>query len=118
VPAIETDLDQTRDEVIAARTAGDRAAEEELVAEWGRKLQRLLGADPSLETELRRVLDEDLAPLLPTGEQARLMNIQNITASAPGATAQGAMFGNVINYGAGAADGGPHARRVGGLIRG
>lgn len=111
VPAIETDLDQTRDEVIAARTAGDRAAEEELVAEWGRKLQRLLGADPSLETELRRVLDEDLAPLLPTGEQARLMNIQNITASAPGATAQGAMFGNVINYGAGAADGGPHASR-------
>jgi hypothetical protein len=111
VLAIETDLDQTRDEVIAAHTAGDRAAEEGLVDEWGRKLQRLLGADPSLETELRRVLDEDLAPLLPAGEQTRLKNIQNITASAPGATAQGAMFGNVINYGAGAADGGPHTSR-------
>jgi hypothetical protein len=111
VTAIETDLNETRAEVIAARTAGDRAAEEGLVADWERKLRRLLEADPALGIELRRVLDEDLAPLLPASEQARLMNTQNITASASGATAQGAMFGNVINYGARAADGGPHASR-------
>jgi hypothetical protein len=111
VPAIETDLDETRAEVIAARIAGDRVAEEGLVADWERKLRRLLDADPALGIELRRVLDEELAPLLSAGEQARLVNIQNITASAPGATAQGAIFGNVINYGAGAADGGPHASR-------
>ncbi len=111
VPANEADLDETRAEVVAARTAGDRAAEDGLVADWDRKLRRLLGADPALGIELRRVLDEDLAPLLPAGEQARLMNIQNITASARGATAQGAMFGNVIKYGAGEADGGSHASR-------
>jgi hypothetical protein len=58
--------------------------------------------------KLQRVLDEELAPLLPAGEQGRLMNIQSVTASAPGATTQGAMFGNVINYGAGPADGSPH----------
>jgi hypothetical protein len=109
VPAIEADLKETRAEIIAARSASDRAAEEGLVADWRRKLQRLLDADPDLEIELRRVLDEELAPLLPDGEQARLTNIQNITASAPGATAQGAMFGNVINYGAGPTDGDQHA---------
>jgi hypothetical protein len=108
VPAIETDLDETRAEVMAARTAGDRAAEAGLVADWERKLRRLLDADPALGSELRRVLDEELAPLLPAGGQAGLRNIQNITASAPGATAQGAMFGNVINHGAGPADGSPH----------
>ena len=89
VPAIETDLDETRAEVIAARIAGDRASEEGLVADWERKLRRLLDADPALGIELRRVLDEELAPLLSAGEQARLVNVQNITASAPGATAQG-----------------------------
>ncbi len=100
-PAIETDLDDTHAEVVAARTAGDRAAEEGLVADWQRKLRRLLDADPDLGIELRRLLKEELAPLLPAGEQTRLQNIQNITASAPGATAQGATFGNAINYGTG-----------------
>jgi hypothetical protein len=109
VPAIEADLEETRAEMIAAGSAGDRAAEEGLVAEWQRKLRRLLDADPDLEIELRRVLDEELAPLLPAGEQARLTNIQNITASAPGATAQGAMFGNVIYHVAGPAAESPHA---------
>jgi hypothetical protein len=108
VPAIETDLDETHAEVVAARAAGDQAAEEGLVADWQRKLRRLLDADPGLGTELRRVLGEELAPLLPDGERARLVNIQNITASAPGATAQAAMFGNVINYGTGPAGGDPN----------
>jgi hypothetical protein len=109
VPAIETDLEETRAEVITARSVGDRAAEEGLVADWQRKLRRLLDADPDLEIELQRVLDEELAPLLPAGDQARLTNIQNITASAPGAIAQGAIFGTVINYGAGPDDARPHA---------
>jgi hypothetical protein len=109
VTAIDADLEETRAEVIAARSAGDHAAEEGLVADWQRKLRRLLNADPGLGIELRRVLNEELAPLLPADEQARLKNIQNITASAPGAIAQGAMFGNVINYGARPADTSPHS---------
>ena len=109
VPAIETDLDDTHAEVIVARKAHDRAAEEELVADWQRKLRRLLTADPDLAIELQRVLREELVPLLSASEQARLQNIQNITASAPGATAQGAMFGNVINYATGQKDLSPPA---------
>jgi len=105
VPAIETDLDGTRAEAVAARAAGDHAAEEGLVADWERKLRRLLAADPDLGIELQRVLEEELAPLLPGGGQVHLVNSQDITASGPGAIAQGAMFGNVINYGTRAADG-------------
>jgi hypothetical protein len=109
VHAIEADLDDTHAEVVAARTAGDGAAEGGLVGDWQRKLRRLLDADPGQGIELRRVLDEELTPLLSAVEQARLQNIQNITASASGATAQGAMFGNIINYRTGPEDGSPHA---------
>jgi hypothetical protein len=99
--AIESDLDDTRLELAAARDAGDSSAEEGLVADWQRRLRRLLAADPALEAELQRVLDEQITPLLPAAEQERVRIIQNITASAPGALAQGAMFGNVIYYGDG-----------------
>jgi hypothetical protein len=99
LPAIEADLDDTRAEVVTAREDGDSSAEEALVADWQRKLRRLLNTDPQLGAELQRVLDEQLTPLLPAAAQADVHNIQNVTASAPGATAQGAMFGNVINYG-------------------
>jgi hypothetical protein len=100
VPAIESDLSNTHSEAMVARSAGDDAAEEELVTDWQRKLRRLLAADPKLETELRRVLDQEITPLLPATELERVRIIQqNIVASAPGAIAQGAMFGNVINHG-------------------
>jgi hypothetical protein len=96
--AVESDLDDTRSELVAARGASDNSTEEGLVADWQRRMRRLLAADPALGVELQRVLDEQIAPLLPAAEQERVRIIQNITASAPGALAQGAMFGNVINY--------------------
>ena len=99
VAAIESELDDTRSEVLAARGNADSQAEEGLVADWQRKLKRLLTADPELGVELLRVLDEELTPLLPVAERERVQVIQNVTSSAPGAVAQGAMFGNVINYG-------------------
>jgi hypothetical protein len=37
--------------------------------------------------------------LLPPAEQERIRVVQNITADAPGAVAQGVAFGNLINYG-------------------
>jgi hypothetical protein len=98
VPAIESELDDTHAEITAARRMGQTSAEEPLVAYWQLKLQRLLNSSPELEAALRRMLDEVLMPLLPADDQVRIQNVQNITASAPGATAQGAMFGNVINY--------------------
>lgn len=97
VPAIEAELEEVRGEVVAARQAGDAAVETELAADWQRKLKRLLAADPGQIAELRRVLDEELTPLLP--EKERVHIVQNITASAPDASAQGVMFGNLINHG-------------------
>lgn len=96
VPAIESDLDDTRAELVTAPGDG---AEQLLVADWERKLRRLVAAEPDVALELRRVLDEELTPLLSDAEQERIRVVQNITADAPGAVAQGVAFGNLINYG-------------------
>ncbi|MEV5122161.1 hypothetical protein AB0K49_05060 [Streptomyces decoyicus] len=82
VPAIEAELADVRSELIAARDEGDAQAEEELAADWQRRLRRLLRDDPSLADELRRVLDEELSPLLAPAEQSRIGQVQmNATAS-------------------------------------
>lgn len=82
VPAVEAELADVRAEVIAAREEGDVQAEGDLAADWQRRLRRLLRDDPSLENELRRVLDEELNPLLAPAEQVRIGQVQmNATAS-------------------------------------
>ena len=81
--AIEAELEETRAEVVTARQSGDRQAEQELVGDWQRKLRRLLAADPQLGDELRRILDQELAPLLPAPEQSRIRDI-TMTATASG----------------------------------
>ncbi|MFI5567433.1 hypothetical protein ACIA6T_08750 [Streptomyces sp. NPDC051740] len=65
VTAIEEELDEVREEVLAARGAADTDAETGLAQDWQRKLQRLVNNDPGLARELQRVLDQELAPLLP-----------------------------------------------------
>jgi hypothetical protein len=89
VAAVEGELAEVRTEVLAARENGDRPGEQDLITEWGRKLQRLLaaanGSDPGLEAELRRVLDQQLTPLLPPADQARVTQVTlNATASGQG----------------------------------
>ena len=61
---------------------------------WEGRLRDLLAEHPEVAEELRDMLEEirRQASRLPQA-------VQNITASAPGATAQGAMFGDVINHG-------------------
>jgi hypothetical protein len=61
--ALEAQLDESRAEVMAA---GDDAEQvrTELTAEWQGRLRRLLAADPAIAAELRRVLDEELGPIL------------------------------------------------------
>jgi hypothetical protein len=82
---VKAELSETRDEILLAREAGDSKTEEELAADWQRRVHRLLKADPNLTTELRRVLDEELAPLLPADEQSRVGAIvMNATASEHG----------------------------------
>ncbi|MFF3286155.1 hypothetical protein [Streptomyces sp. NPDC003023] len=55
---VEAELEETREDVIAARQAEDTEAEQGLVVEWQSRLRRLLAADPSLADELRALLDE------------------------------------------------------------
>jgi hypothetical protein len=83
VPAVESELRDVRAEVLAAREAGDRSAEVGLAGDWQRRLRRLLAADPRAGDELRRVLDEELAPLLNPAERSVVHDIE-MTATASG----------------------------------
>ncbi|MDH6131296.1 hypothetical protein P3T37_000665 [Kitasatospora sp. MAA4] len=62
--AIEVELAQVRAQVIAARGAGNTEAEQVLAGNWQLRLRELLATDPTLEGDLRRLLDEQLAPAL------------------------------------------------------
>jgi hypothetical protein len=79
--SIGTELDLLREDVVAAREAGDTDTERDLEGAWRVRLQQLLRADPQLAEELQRVLDEVLAPALAPAEQARVQTIITGTAS-------------------------------------
>ncbi|MFK0115186.1 hypothetical protein [Streptomyces sp. NPDC090994] len=66
---MEAELVQAHDEIVSARAAGNDSMERELVTEWQLKLRRLLAADPAIATELRRLLEDELAPALAEGGQ-------------------------------------------------
>ncbi|KAB8184835.1 hypothetical protein [Microbispora catharanthi] len=79
-PAVEADLAEARTELLAAREAGDEQAEQALVVEWRQRLRRLAAADPEAARELRRIVDEELTPLLPPAGRQITVN-QNATVS-------------------------------------
>lgn len=58
VPAIESELSEVRDEILAAREAGEPEVERDLVADWQRKFRRLITAHPELAAELEVLQDE------------------------------------------------------------
>jgi hypothetical protein len=72
---IGEELVEARQEALAARQQGDADAEEGLVADWQRRLRRLLEADPEIATELQRVLDDVLTPALDAADQQRVGQI-------------------------------------------
>ncbi|APU12721.1 MULTISPECIES: hypothetical protein [Actinoalloteichus] len=74
VQTIEAELVEVRDEILAApQNDSDGAATmAELAVEWKRKLARLIRDDPTVEAELRLLLDERLQPLVPTGRRQRI----------------------------------------------
>ncbi|MBM9620975.1 hypothetical protein [Streptomyces zhihengii] len=55
---VEGELDIARDELVAAREAGDDQTERELREEWSGRLRRLLREQPEVAAELRRILAE------------------------------------------------------------
>jgi hypothetical protein len=81
--------------VIDAAGPGERnGVRARLLPEWQVRLADLLEEFPGAREELIAWAEQVLAQL----PAAQASWVQNITAAAPGATAQGAMFGNVINY--------------------
>ncbi|MFJ7627163.1 hypothetical protein ACIQZN_11795 [Streptomyces sp. NPDC097595] len=51
-------LDETREEVLAARGDGDTRGEADLVRDWERRLRRILADDPEVAQQLERLLAE------------------------------------------------------------
>ncbi|MQY26328.1 hypothetical protein [Nocardia aurantia] len=85
VSAVEAELLDVRNEIMAARTSGDVRVEAELATEWQRKLGRLLTTDPTLEASLRTILKECWAPALSADDSARVWHIvQTATVSGSG----------------------------------
>ncbi|WP_079071019.1 hypothetical protein [Streptomyces yokosukanensis] len=72
---IRTALEETREEILAARREGDSAGAEDLERDWRRRLRRLLDADPSIAQDLQEVLDQARASL-PEGEQPPVPTVQ------------------------------------------
>ncbi len=81
--------------VIAAASPGKRdEARMRLLPKWQVRLADLLEEFPDTREELSAWAEQVRAQL----PAAQASWVQTVTAAAPGATAQGAMFGNVINY--------------------
>ena len=72
---IGAELEELREQVLAARRDGDAGTERALEGAWQVQLAQLLRADPALAGELRRVLDQVLTPALSPAEQARIGTI-------------------------------------------
>jgi hypothetical protein len=72
---VGAELDELREQVLAARRDGDASTERALEGAWQLRLQQLLRADPALAAELQRVLDQVLTPALTPAEQARVGTI-------------------------------------------
>ncbi|MGY1503715.1 hypothetical protein ACW4TU_45385 (plasmid) [Streptomyces sp. QTS52] len=62
---------QSRDHVLAARRARDEDAESHVVAAWAARLTALLRDDPALADGLRRLIEEEIGPLLGREDSAR-----------------------------------------------
>jgi hypothetical protein len=67
---IQGELVETRTDLEAARKTGESDIEALLAADWQTKLRRILRDDPAAAESLRRLVDEELAPLLPAAGQA------------------------------------------------
>ena len=77
-----------------ASPAEHEAVRQRLLSIWQTRLIDLVEEDPTAAETLRSLRDE-LRSRLPVAQQQW---VQTITSSASGATAQGVMFGNIINH--------------------
>jgi hypothetical protein len=93
---VGTELDELREQVLAARREGDTDTERAFEGAWQVRLQQLLRADPALAVEMRRVLDQVLTPALSPAEQARVGTIIMTGSSHDSSTFT--QIGTQVNY--------------------
>lgn len=94
---VEADLEGLRGQVLDVRQAGRADLEQALTGVWQGRLQQLLLDEPALATELRRVLDDTLTPVLTPAEQARIGTLI-MTGSSHGSSTFNQVAGNQVNY--------------------
>ena len=94
--AIGAELDELREQVLAARRDHDAGTERALEGAWQLRLGQLLRADRALEAELWRVLDQVLTPALTPAEQARVGTIIMTGSSHDSSTFT--QIGTQVNY--------------------
>ncbi|MEI5101915.1 hypothetical protein RB200_29595 [Streptomyces sp. PmtG] len=74
------ELEALHSQVLDARRSDASGVEQALEGVWGLQLDALVRTSPEAAAELRRLLDERLAPLLPPAERAQAYSvIQNAT---------------------------------------
>jgi hypothetical protein len=101
-------LDRDVAAILAAGPGERDEARARLLSGWQMRLADLLEEFPDAREELS-AWTQQVRAQLPAAQTAW---VQNIVAAAPGATAQGAMFGNLINhYGDATRPGAPTAQR-------
>jgi hypothetical protein len=90
-------LEGLRGHVLAARQAGRADTEQALTGVRQERLQQLLLDEPAVATELRRVLDDTLPPMLAPAEQARIGTLIML-GNSHGNSTFNQVVSNQINY--------------------
>jgi hypothetical protein len=75
VDNVSSELEELREEVLAARRNDDEQTENALEGMWQVRLQQLVRANPAMGPELKQLLDQVLMPPLGPAEQTRIGNI-------------------------------------------
>ncbi|MET9239828.1 hypothetical protein [Nonomuraea sp. NPDC003709] len=74
---VQAELEATQIQVLAARERVDPDTEQALAGIWRLRLQQILDEDPTIGSQLQRLLDEHLTPSLLSSEQSRIQQIIN-----------------------------------------
>ena len=93
---VGAELDDLREQVLAAHHDNDADTEKALEGAWQVKAHQLVRADASVAEELQRVLDQVLTPTLAPAEQARVGQIIMIGSSHDSSTFT--QIGTQVNY--------------------
>ncbi|WP_051133637.1 hypothetical protein [Nocardia paucivorans] len=95
---VGSDLDQLREDAVAAQADGDTAMQQALVSDWRLRLHRLVNGNPEVREELKRLLDDELVPALTDRDQQQVQSLVQKT-SVVGSNNTTAVAGRDLNFG-------------------